>query len=613
MHNDKYTILKDIFGYSEFKAGQEEMIDATLNRQDAVGIMPTGAGKSICYQIPAMLFDGITIVVSPLISLMTDQVKSLNEAGVHAAYINSSLTENQFYKAMDNACKGQYKIIYVAPERLMTPAFLKICDSVEISMLAVDEAHCISHWGQDFRPSYLRIVDFIEMLPERPVVVAYTATATKVVREDIMYTLGLTDAKMIVTGFDRGNLYFEVRKPKDKNKELLEYLKRHSSESGIIYCNTRKNVDEVCEMITKNGYAVARYHAGVSDEERKANQEAFIYDKVPLMVATNAFGMGIDKSNVRFIIHYNMPKDMESYYQEAGRAGRDGGEAECVLFYAGIDVRTNDFLIEKQSENSEFEEEELAEIKERDRQRLKQMTYYCFTNECLRAYILKYFGERPKSYCGNCINCISEFEEVDVTEAAVQLIKLIITSRERYGMVAIIDAAHGSKNAKIKKFALDKNAFYGTLESVTLARIRQVMSDMLVNEYIYLTNDDYPVIKVSKKGREFVQQEEEREPVILKLPKEQIKEKTQTAKKAKISWENANPALFELLRQKRLEYARKEHMPPYIIFNDKTLNEMSSELPQTKEAMLSISGVGAKKYEKYGKAFIEIIKQYVNS
>jgi len=612
-HADKYTVLREVFGYGEFKAGQEELIDAALNKQDVVGIMPTGAGKSICYQIPALLFRGITIVVSPLISLMTDQVKALNQAGVHAAYINSSLTEQQFYKAIANACEGRYKIIYVAPERLMTPAFLKICEEVEISMLAVDEAHCISHWGQDFRPSYLHIVDFIHLLPTRPVVVAYTATATQVVREDIIYTLGLGEAKIAVTGFDRENLYFEVRKPADKDKELLAYLQKHENESGIIYCNTRKHVEAVHKMLAAKGYAVGLYHAGLPDAERKKNQEDFTYDRKPLIVATNAFGMGIDKSNVRYIVHYNMPKDMESYYQEAGRAGRDGEAAHCVLFYAGVDVKTNEFLIDLQSERSEFDEETMQELRERDRERLKQMTYFCFTNECLRAYILKYFGERPGNYCDNCFNCLTEFEETEVTQAAKDLIHLILTSGERYGLVAIVDAAYGSQNAKVKKFGLDKNTYYAKLSHSTIARIRQILADMMVKEYVVVTSGEYPVLQVLDKGREFASSDETT--MILKLPKEIVREKTKVTKSAKSKGiqTHTHPALFEQLRQKRLEYAKAAHMPPYIIFNDRTLNEMCSLLPVTKEEMLSISGVGMTKYDKYGDAFIDIVKEYRSS
>ena len=370
----------------------------------------------MCFQVPALLFQGITIVVSPLISLMKDQVAALNAAGVHAAFINSSLTEGQYRKAMEFAARGRYKIIYAAPERLMTDSFLALVNQVEISMVAVDEAHCISQWGQDFRPSYLKIAEFIQVLPKRPVIAAYTATATRAVKEDILCILGLQNPFVAVTGYDRKNLCFAVEKPKDKIQALLDYLDKNREKSGIIYCNTRKNVEEIHRRLIQEGYPAVRYHAGLSDEEKKQNQEDFIYDRMPVMVATNAFGMGIDKSNVRFVLHFNMPKDIESYYQEAGRAGRDGEPGECVLYYAGQDVKTNEFLINQQMENEEFDREDMELIRERNFERLRKMTFYCFTNECLREYILRYFGEYGGNYCGNCKNCLTEFQDTDVTK-----------------------------------------------------------------------------------------------------------------------------------------------------------------------------------------------------
>ena len=474
---NSHKVLKEVFGYTFFREGQEELIEGTLQGRDVLGIMPTGAGKSICYQVPALLFEGISIIVSPLISLMKDQVTALNQLGIHAAFINSSLTEVQYKKAMANAREGRYKIIYVAPERLMTESFLSLVNSVDISMVTVDEAHCISQWGQDFRPSYLKIVDFINMLSKRPVITAYTATATKAVKDDIVCILGLNDPLEAVTGYDRRNLYFAVKKPKNKLAELLSYLQKNVDKSGIIYCNTRKNVEEVYEVLLKEGYQTAKYHAGLSDAARKQNQDDFIYDIKPIMVATNAFGMGIDKSNVRFVIHFNMPKDIESYYQEAGRAGRDGEPAECILLYSGQDVKINEFLITKQTENEELDVEGRQLIQERDSERLRKMTFYCFTNECLRDYILRYFGEYGGNYCGNCENCLTEFKDIDVTAEAGCIINLVRTSGERYGINAIIEAAHGSETAKVRKFRLEQNSFYGGLKSVTLIRIRQIMND----------------------------------------------------------------------------------------------------------------------------------------
>ncbi len=629
----KYEILKNIFGYDTFREGQETLVDSTLSGRDVLGIMPTGAGKSICFQVPALMFEGITIVVSPLISLMKDQVAALNQAGVHAAYINSSLTEGQYRKAMENARRGQYKIIYVAPERLMTDSFQSLVQEVEISMTAIDEAHCISQWGQDFRPSYLKIVEFIKMLPKRPVIAAYTATATKQVKEDILCILGLHDPAVVVTGYDRKNLYFVVKKPKDKKAQLLDYLSKNREKSGIIYCNTRKTVEEVELDLRRAGYPVTRYHAGLTDAERRQNQEDFIYDRRPVMVATNAFGMGIDKSNVRYVIHYNMPKDIESYYQEAGRAGRDGEPAECLLYYSGQDVRINEFLIGTQAENSELDEEERELIKERDQERLRKMTFYCFTNECLREYILRYFGEYGGNYCGNCENCRTEFEDIDVTEDACHIIRMVLTSHERYGINAVLDGVHGSDTAKVRQFRLNQNPEYGSLKGRTLVRLRQILNDMLIKGYLFLTTSDYPVLKMTKSGRELLERWEQQEAkkadapeaqdimpgyaadssfrVILKLPKEQERTISKgQEKKKKTAVDAKYPDLFEQLRKYRYELAQKEHVPPYIIFSDKTLKEMSTFLPTTQDAMLEINGIGKVKYDKYGEAFMEIVRAY---
>lgn len=608
---DKYQVLKETFGYTTFRQGQERLVDSTLSGRDVLGIMPTGAGKSICFQVPALLFPGITIVVSPLISLMKDQVSALNAAGIHAAYINSSLTERQFYKAMDFARQGRYKIIYAAPERLMTESFLALAKEVPISMVAVDEAHCISQWGQDFRPSYLKIVDFIQQLPVRPVLAAYTATATKAVKEDILCILGLQNPDVLVTGYDRKNLYFAVEKPKNKKEALLEYLRKNPEKSGVIYCNTRKTVEEVHQQLVQAGYPAVRYHAGLSEEEKKQNQEDFIYDAAPIMVATNAFGMGIDKSNVRFVIHYNMPKDIESYYQEAGRAGRDGEPGECILYYSGQDVKTNEFLIEQQVKNEEFGREEQEVIRERNYERLRKMTFYCFTNECLRDYILRYFGEYGGNYCGNCRSCLTEFQDVDVTEEASGILNMVVTSGQRYGIQAVIDAVHGSDSAKVRQFGLQENSYYGVLKDRTIVRLRQILNDFLVKEYLWLTPGDYPVLKLGEKGREFLQ-EGDRVQVFLKLPKDQEKAENKQKVQKKRAVENVKyPELFEILRQYRYQMAQKAHIPPYIIFSDKTLREMSTYLPVNREEMLEINGVGTNKYEKYGKAFENLIQDFI--
>ena len=407
---DKYGILKRYFGYDAFRDGQESLIDGMLAGRDVFGIMPTGAGKSICYQLPALMLRGITLVISPLISLMKDQVAALNQVGVYAAYLNSSLTQGQYFKALDFARKGKYKIIYVAPERLLTDSFLDFAVNADISCISVDEVHCVSQWGQDFRPGYLKIVDFIDRLPKRPVVGAFTATATKEVRDDVMRILKLNNPKIVTTGFDRKNLSFYVKHAKDKKAELLGILRKHYGESGIIYCITRKLVDEVYGMLSERGVEVSRYHAGMTDEERCRNQEAFIYDRTHVMVATNAFGMGIDKPDVRYVIHYQMPKNMESYYQEAGRAGRDGEKADCYLLYSPQDVHTNQFFIENNRENEELSDTEREHVMEKDRERLKKMVFYCHTKYCYRKYMLNYFGEKADSFCGGCGNCIRKLE-----------------------------------------------------------------------------------------------------------------------------------------------------------------------------------------------------------
>ena len=464
---NQYEILKHYFGYDTFRDGQEKLIRAILEGRDVLGIMPTGAGKSLCYQIPALMMGGITLVISPLISLMKDQVSNLNQAGILAAYLNSSLTPGQYRKVLELARMGRYPIIYVAPERLITEDFLRFAldPQVNISMVAVDEAHCVSQWGQDFRPRYLKIVDFIKRLPKRPVVSAFTATATAEVRDDIIDILMLQEPEVLTTGFDRTNLYFGVQTPKDRYQALVELLEQHKSESGIVYCLTRKIVEEVCEKLIKEGFSVTRYHAGLSDAERKHNQEEFIYDNVRIMVATNAFGMGIDKSNVRFVIHYNMPKNMESYYQEAGRAGRDGEPAECILLYGGQDVITNQFFIEHNQDNEALDPMTRQLVMERDRERLRKMTFYCFTHECLRDYILRYFGEYGSNYCGNCSNCLTQFENTDITEMAKALLSCIETSRQRYGATVIIDTVHGANTAKIRGYGMNENPEYGSLAS----------------------------------------------------------------------------------------------------------------------------------------------------
>ena len=611
---DKYEILKRYFGYDTFRNAQETLIDNILEGKDTLGIMPTGAGKSLCYQIPALLMDGITLVISPLISLMKDQVGSLNQAGIHAAFLNSSLTVNQYYKALSFAKQGRYPIIYVAPERLVTDEFLDFALNSNIVMVAVDEAHCVSQWGQDFRPSYLKIVEFIKKLPKRPIVSAFTATATKEVRDDIIDILELQSPMVITTGFDRRNLYFGVMTVKDRYSAIKNYLEIHNSDSGIIYCLTRKQVEEVCERLIKEGFLVTRYHAGLSDEERRKNQDDFIYDRIPIMISTSAFGMGIDKSNVRFVLHYGMPKNIESYYQEAGRAGRDGEPAECILYYSSRDVITNQLFIDNNQDNIELDEVTRAIVKERDRERLKKMTFYCFTNECLRDYILKYFGEYGSNYCGNCSNCLTQFEQVDVTEIARALISCVESSRQRYGTTVIIDTVHGANTAKIKSYRMNENPYYSVLSKVPTYRIRQVLNYLQLEEYLFVTNDDYAVVKLGVKAKEI-----DNKQIIMKLAKESDRETKEVKSKSKKSkadilgkeqFTKNEESLFEKLRGLRTEIAREEKVPPYIVFSDKTLTHMCIVKPKSKQEMLKVSGVGEFKFEKYGERFLNCIEKF---
>lgn len=607
---EKQQYLKQYFGYDTFREGQEQLIDAILSGQDALGIMPTGAGKSLCYQIPALVMGGITLVVSPLISLMKDQVTSLNQAGIHAAYLNSSLTSNQYFKALGLAKQGRYPIIYVAPERLLTESFLDFALEADIRMVAVDEAHCVSQWGQDFRPSYLKITEFIERLPKRPVVSAFTATATAQVRDDIIEILKLQNAKIMTTGFDRSNLFFAVQTPKDKYRAALEFIRAHEKESGIIYCLTRKVVEEVCEKLMKDGFSVTRYHAGLSDEERRKNQDDFIFDRCRIMVATNAFGMGIDKSDVRYVIHYNMPKNMESYYQEAGRAGRDGEVAQCLLLYSGQDVVTNQLFIENNRDNLELDEETRLLVQERDRERLRQMTFYCFTNECLRTYILRYFGEYGANYCGNCSNCLTEFEETDITEEAEAMIRCVKACSQRYGITVILDTLRGANTAKIRQYRMEENPCYGVCGKVPIYKLRQIFNYLLMQGYLRLTDEEYTLVKLTEKSEELLS---EGISVTMKMVKEPSKKQSEKKQKkprtsAQIMGE-ADESVFEHLRSLRTEIAREERIPPYMVFSDKTLVHMCILNPGTKEEMLRVNGVGENKYKKYGERFIKALSE----
>lgn len=601
---DKLSVLKEYFGHDSFREGQDRITDSLLGGRDVLGIMPTGAGKSICYQVPALMFDGITIVVSPLISLMKDQVSALVQSGVAAAYINSALTHAQYLKVLQNTESGKYKIIYVAPERLCAPAFLGICRNLNISMVAVDEAHCVSQWGQDFRPSYLKIPDFIDTLNSRPVVGAFTATATGDVRDDIKTLLRLVSPLVVATGFDRPNLFFSVMQPKNKSIELMKLIKERKNESGIVYCSTRKAVEEVCELLQKNGFAATRYHAGLDENERRRNQDDFVYDRAAIMVATNAFGMGIDKSNVSFVIHYNMPKNMESYYQEAGRAGRDGRSADCILLYSAKDVRTSQFLINNSEPNPDLTEDEQEEVRRRDRERLKQMTFYCTTHKCLRKFILEYFGDKGPERCEKCSNCLSNHENTDITVDAQKIMSCVARTGQRYGKKVICDVLRGSKNERLISAGLSRQSTYGIMADCPEKRLRDIIDHLCENGYMTAQGDEYPILKLAPKSRRVLTGQETLR-MMLEIPQ---KKKAAAAKDAPLP--PSDEKLLAALKDLRKSLAMRQSIPAYVVFTDATLIDMCRLKPKTQEEFMEVSGVGQAKSQRYGEVFLAVIAEF---
>lgn len=601
---DKLSVLKEYFGHDSFREGQNRITDSLLGGRDVLGIMPTGAGKSICYQVTALMFDGITIVISPLISLMKDQVSALVQSGVAAAYINSSLTHAQYLKVLQNTESGKYKIIYVAPERLCAPAFLGICRNLDISMVAVDEAHCVSQWGQDFRPSYLKIPDFIDALNSRPVVGAFTATATGAVRDDIKTLLRLVSPLVVTTGFDRPNLFFSVMQPKNKSIELMKLIKERKNESGIVYCSTRKAVEEVCELLQKNGFAATRYHAGLDENERRRNQDDFVYDRAAIMVATNAFGMGIDKSNVSFVIHYNMPKNMESYYQEAGRAGRDGRSADCILLYSAKDVRTNQFLINNSEPNPDLTEDEQEEVRRRDRERLKQMTFYCTTHKCLRKFILEYFGDKGPERCEKCSNCLSNHENTDITVDAQKIMSCVARTGQRYGKKVICDVLRGSKNERLISAGLSRQSTYGIMADCPEKRLRDIIDHLCENGYMTAQGDEYPILKLAPKSHGVLTGQETLR-MMLEIPQ---KKKAAAAKDAPLP--PADEKLLAALKDLRKSLAMRQSIPAYVVFTDATLIDMCRLKPKTQEEFTEVSGVGQAKSQRYGEVFLAVIAEF---
>ena len=598
---DLQNILKTYFGYDEFRNGQDKLIESIIEGRDALGIMPTGGGKSICYQLPAIALDGITIVISPLISLMKDQVDSLNELGINAAFINSTLDNGEFLQILEGIRGNSYKIVYVAPERLNTDSFINLVKDIRISLVAVDEAHCISQWGHDFRPSYLEIPRFINSLKQRPAVAAFTATATKEIIKEIKRLIGLRNPIEVTTGFDRPNLYYQVLKVSNKSKFLIEYLNENfKTESGIVYCATRKSVESLVKILNDKGFSAVGYHGGMNSEERQNNQDEFILGNKRLIVATNAFGMGIDKPDVRFVIHYNMPKNMEAYYQEAGRAGRDGEKSDCILLYSASDIVKQKLMI--QNDDIDPKRQEMLY------KNLQYLVNYCNTNDCLRNQILNYFDEDSASdKCKNCSNCIDSSEMIDITLEAQKILSCIYRVNQRYGANMVIQVLRGSKNKKVLEARLDNVSTYGIMKEYSDSAISEIIMTLVSSGYIHMTHDKYPVLKLTSKSADVLSGKTKLHHKKHLLQKKDEKEKA--SKYIKGGNIDFDIELFEKLKQYRYKIAQEKGLPPYVIFHDIALKEMAAYLPVNKESFLEIKGVGEKKYENYGEGFIDIIRE----
>lgn len=610
---DQYEALKYYFGHSQFRQGQEALINAILSGRDVLGIMPTGGGKSLCYQIPALVLEGVTVVISPLISLMKDQVAALSEAGIQAAYLNSTLTPQQMQLVYQRTREGAYQLLYVAPERLDTAEFSALVEQISVPLVAVDEAHCISQWGQDFRPSYLNIAAFVQRLPRRPVVAAFTATATGEVQADIVRLLELREPLRMVTGFDRPNLFFDVRRPKQKTPVLLRLIQERQDKSGIVYCATRSAVERLCKSLCAKGIAATQYHAGLDEEERRQNQDDFQFDRKTVMVATNAFGMGIDKSNVGFVIHYHMPKSLEAYYQEAGRAGRDGESADCILLYSNGDVETAKYLIEN-SGNDLLTQEEQDAIRQQDYDRLNAMVGYCKTTRCYRSYILSYFGQNAPTSCGNCGNCKGDYESQDITVHAQMLLSCILRIRQRMGYYVgktlVIQTLQGSKNRRVLDMGLDELSTYGLLPKTSAREIRDEI-EFLEQEGYLRTNPEHQTLEPSKSASAILF---EGKKVSMPVRIDRIEEETGDGRKGPKKAAGALPedakGLYNVLKALRMKLAQEQDVPAYIVFSNATLTDMAVKAPRTMPEFLGVSGVGEVKAEKYGEAFLKAIALY---
>ncbi|MGG0722342.1 DNA helicase RecQ [Bacillus mycoides] len=586
MFTKAQELLASYFGYSSFRRGQDETIKNVLDGKDTVCIMPTGGGKSICYQIPALVFEGTTLVISPLISLMKDQVDTLIQNGISATYINSSISITEANQRIQLAKQGHYKLLYVAPERLDSMEFVDQLIDMKIPMIAIDEAHCISQWGHDFRPSYLHIHRILDYLPEKPLVLALTATATPQVRDDICNTLEINQENTIMTTFERENLSFSVIKGQDRNAYLADYIRQNQKESGIIYAATRKVVDQLYEDLGKAGVSVSKYHAGMSDHDRNEQQELFLRDEISVMVATSAFGMGIDKSNIRYVIHYQLPKNMESYYQEAGRAGRDGLDSECILLYSSQDVQVQRFLIDQSTGESRFSNE---------LEKLQNMTDYCHTEQCLQSFILQYFGEEPKEDCGRCGNCTDDRESIDVTRESQMVLSCMIRTNQRFGKQMIAQVLTGSKNKKVIEFNFHTLPTYGLLSNRSVKEVSEFIEFLISEELIAVEHGTYPTLKVTEKGKEVL------------IGKENVLRKERVETRQIVQ----DHPLFEVLREVRKEIAQGEGVPPFVIFSDQTLKDMCAKMPQRDSELLTVKGIGEHKLVKYGSHFLQAVQHFI--